>query len=379
MQMAPPTVPRPGGTAVEADPGEHAHDGYGPSGRSRWLDVDWREHQRWVSVDGQPVNTIEIGEGPPLVFVHGLSGSWPNWLEQLPVFAGGAPGSGRPSTIGGAPRHGDGPEPWNTPAPENAPEPWDRPERGGNRAPEPGDTIEPGDAPALGRYRVIAMDLPGFGHSPMPRERITISGYARLIDGLLEEFGIGAAAVVGHSMGGFVSAELAIAFPQRVERLVLVSPAGLSTYRNPRATRALPALRRTEPIAAAYSARLAPRSAMIKRPRLRDATFGLVTLHPGRLPAALVTEQLLGAGKPGFVQALEAILDYDFRDRLPEIACPTLVVWGDRDRVVTVRDAAVYTELIPGSRRVVYEDTGHLAMLERPGAFNALLGDFLEE
>ena len=74
------------------------------------------------------------------------------------------------------------------------------------------------------------MDLPGFGHSPMPRERITISGYARLLDGLFDELGIDAATVVGNSMGGFISAELAIAFPQRVERLVLVAPAGLSTY-----------------------------------------------------------------------------------------------------------------------------------------------------
>ena len=118
---------------------------YGPSGRSPWLDIDWREHQRWVSANGQPVNTIDLGEGPPIVFVHGLSGSWPNWLEQLPVFAA--------------------------------------------------------------EHRVVAMDLPGFGHSPMPHERITISSYARLLDGLLDELGIDAATIVGNSMGGFVSAE----------------------------------------------------------------------------------------------------------------------------------------------------------------------------
>jgi pimeloyl-ACP methyl ester carboxylesterase len=282
------------------------------------LDVDWREHQRWVSVAGQPVNTIDLGEGPPLVFVHGLSGSWPNWLEQLPVFADS--------------------------------------------------------------HRVIAVDLPGFGHSPMPHERITISGYARLLDGLLDELGIGAATVVGNSMGGFISAELAIAFPERVERLVLVSPAGISSYRNTRGTRALPALHRGERIVAAYTAWMASKSDLVtKRAFLRNATLGLVTRHPGRLPAALAAEQLRGAGKPGFVQALEANLDYDFRHRLPEIACPTLIVWGDQDKVLTVRDAAVYAELIPGSRKVIYEDTGHMAQIERPEAFNSLLRDFLGE
>ena len=114
-----PTAPLPGGDAVRtvSRNGHHSPDVYGPSGRSPWLDVDWREHQRWMSVDGQPVNTIDLGDGPPLVFVHGLTGSWPNWLEQLPVFAR--------------------------------------------------------------EHRVVAMDLPGFGHSPMPHERITISFYAR--------------------------------------------------------------------------------------------------------------------------------------------------------------------------------------------------------
>src|ERR1700722_5633591 len=164
---------------------------YGAVGRSPWMDVDWREHQRWVQVNGTPVNEIDMGEGSPIVFVHGLSGSWPNWLEQLPVFARD--------------------------------------------------------------HRVIAMDLPGFGYSPMPSETITISAYARILDKLLGELGVDAAVVVGNSMGGFISAELAIAFPQRVERLVLVSAAGISTNGQRDALRVLPALRRMEKVVAAYT------------------------------------------------------------------------------------------------------------------------------
>jgi pimeloyl-ACP methyl ester carboxylesterase len=105
---------------------------YGPAGRSLWMDVDWRAHQRWITVDGQTVNTIELGpeagaaqdtERQPLVFIHGLSGCWANWLEQLPVLAR--------------------------------------------------------------EHRVVTLDLPGFGYSPMPSDgrEITISGYARLLDG----------------------------------------------------------------------------------------------------------------------------------------------------------------------------------------------------
>jgi pimeloyl-ACP methyl ester carboxylesterase len=326
MQMTPPAVPLPGGNAVElaSRNGHHGPDVYGSTGRSPWLDVDWREHQRWVSVEGQPVNTIDLGEGPPLVFVHGLTGSWPNWLEQLPVFA--------------------------------------------DRSSE------------IGQHRVIAMDLPGFGHSPMPRERITISGYARLLDGLFDELDIDAATLIGNSMGGFVSAELAIAFPQRVERLVLVSPAGVSSYHDPRGKRALPVVRGLERLLTGITAwGAANADAIARRPGLRRLTLGNLISHPSLLGAQLAAEMVRGAGKPGFMQALEANLNYEIRDRLPEIVCPTLIVWGDHDRVVLARDAYVYAEMIPRSRKVVYPDTGHLAMLERPGAFNALLKEFLAE
>jgi pimeloyl-ACP methyl ester carboxylesterase len=280
--------------------------------------VDWREHQRWVRTTGGPVNVIELGEGPALVFVHGLSGSWPNWLEQLPVFAQS--------------------------------------------------------------NRVIAMDLPGFGYSPMPAERITISGYARTLDELLGTLGVSAATVVGNSMGGFISAELAIAFPQRVERLVLVSAAGISTNGRRDVERAVPVLRRVEKVLAAYTTWVAAHSdAVVRYPGLRNAALGLVTRHPRRLDPALAAEQLRGAGKPGFIQALQANLDYPIRERLPEIVCPTLIVWGEEDRVIPVRDAGVFEQLIAGSRKVIFPDTGHLAMLERPAAFNELLEQFLSE
>ncbi len=313
FQHAPATSTSPGDTQPP----------YGPVGRSPWLDVDWRAHQRWVTVDGQPINTIELGPerstgGQPVVFVHGLAGSWPNWLEQLPVFAR--------------------------------------------------------------EHRVLTLDLPGFGHSPMPAGSISISGYARLLDRLLGQLGIDAAAVVGNSMGGFIAAELAIAFPQRVERLVLVSAAGISTYDYRPGLRVLPAMRRAERVLEASSAWVASKSdTVVRRARLREAALNVVVRHPDRLPAALAAEQVRGAGKPGFLPALQTIFEYDFRERLPEIACPTLIVWGDRDRLVPLRDADVFAELIPNSRKVVFADTGHMSMLERPAAFNELLEGFLAE
>jgi pimeloyl-ACP methyl ester carboxylesterase len=305
-------------------PGPHsggfatAQNGSSPPDVGSWRSVDWRSHQQWVTVEGRAVNTIQLGSGPPLVLVHGLSGCWPNWLEQMAVFA---------------------------------------PER-----------------------RVLALDLPGFGHSPGDAGDISMPGYARLLDRLLDQLGLERAAIVGNSMGGLIAAELAAAFPERVERLVLVSPAGLSTYANRLTTRAMPVVRRLEQVLALGAAWTASNSDSIAtRPRMRELALKGVVAHPSRLPAALAAEQIRGAGTDGFMGALEAILEFDLAERLPLIKCPSLVVWGTKDRLITVRDADRFAELIPGARKVVYEDTGHMAMLERPESFNPLLREFLAE
>jgi pimeloyl-ACP methyl ester carboxylesterase len=282
-----------------------------------WMDIDWREHQRWVAVQGRWANVVEIGDGPPLVFVHGLSGSWQNWLEQLPEFSR--------------------------------------------------------------EHRCIAVDLPGFGESPMPEEKITISGYGRWLDALFGELDIEAAAVVGNSMGGFIAAETAIKFPHRIERLVLVSAAGLSVERM-RSDTGLRALEATENIAQFAMARFLARSeALMKRPRGRRMMLWFVAAHPEKLSPAIVAEQVRGANKPGFVPALDALTSYPIRNRLSDIGCPTLIVWGPKDMLVPIKDAHIFDRLIPDSRLIIYEDTGHLPMLERPERFNDDLRAFLAE
>jgi len=286
-----------------------------------WLDVDWARHTRWVEVAGRPVNVVELGSGRPVVFVHGHSGAWQNWLEQLPVIA------------------------------------------------------------AAG-YRAIAFDLPGFGASPLPAEPITMSGYGRLLDELLGLLDVSAAAVVGNSMGGFVGAELAIRFPPRVERLVLVSAAGVaSKYIGfPLAVMDRYSERVLRPVGRWLTPVPSRTERMTRRRRLRRLGFTLLSPHPEQIDPRLFYENALASGpKPGAPRAAAEIARYDFRDRLGEIACPTLIVWGDRDRIVPPESALEFGRLIPDSRVVVFEDTGHVPMMERPERFNRLLADFLTE
>jgi pimeloyl-ACP methyl ester carboxylesterase len=281
------------------------------------MDVDWREHLRWVRVQDRWMNLVDFGEGPPLIFIHGLSGCWQNWLEQLPHFARD--------------------------------------------------------------HRVIAVDLPGFGQSEMPAEDISISGYAETIDALMTEIGIDAARIVGNSMGGFIGSELAIGHPARVERLVLVAAAGLS-IESIRTERTRGMRHRAENVVFFSLGNVASRSHQVAlRPRLRHALLLVVAAHPSKLPGPLAAEQVLGSGKPGFSDALEAMCRYPLRDRLEKISCPTLILWGDKDRLVPLKDAAVFEQLIPDSRKIIYKDTGHVSMMERPARFNEDVRAFLQE
>jgi len=296
-----------------------AGDDYGAPATPDWRDVDWSDRAHDIEIEGRRIRYADIGpadaasDAPPVVFVHGLGGNWQNWLENLPSTAKGR--------------------------------------------------------------RSLALDLPGFGSSEMPVEKISIAGYARTVDAWCEALGLGHVVIVGNSMGGFIGAELAISFPRRVERLALVAAAGISITN----LRRRPAMTLTRVNTALSAWTIARRHDMIVRPRLRHVTLSFVMRHPRRIPTDLLWEVLGGMGAGAFMPSMDALTTYDFRDRICEIGCPTLVVWGREDMLVPVKDAEQYERLIPNSRKVVMDDTGHVPMMERPSTFNRELGHFLEE
>ena len=295
-----------------------AGDDYGARDEPDWRSIDWREHLNRAEIDGCGVNYVDFGpadgaaDAPPVIFVHGISGNWQNWLENIPRVAQ--------------------------------------------------------------ERRVIALDLPGFGESEDFSGEVTMERHGRAVGGLLEHLGLEKVVVVGNSMGGFISAETAIQFPDRVERLVLCSAAGITTNE----LRREPVMAWGRAIAMGGTRSAAEVRMAILRPRLRYLIFSLIVRHPGRIPADILFEISRGAGRDAFMDTLKAILEYDFRDRLTEIRCPTLIVWGAKDAIVPRDDAYEYERLIPGSQPVVMlEDTGHVSMIERPRTFNAKLLEFI--
>jgi pimeloyl-ACP methyl ester carboxylesterase len=311
--------------ALPATPwaGKRAGDDYGATASPDWRSVDWRPWLRSLSLEGRRVNFVDYppasGADPslePVVFVHGLGGCWQNWLENIPRVA------------------------------------------------------------AEGR-RALALDLPGFGESEMPASSISISGYGRTVNALCDALDIGEAVFVGNSMGGFISAETAIQFPARVARLVLVSAAGVTTSD----LRSGPVLAGARVVAAVATrtAAAAMSERIVRRRHLKHLAYNSFIRHPTRIRSELLYEITRGSGRPGFMDALRAIMHYDFRDRLPEIGCPTLIVWGTEDMLVPASDADEFERLIDGSRKLAFEDTGHMAMIERPQTFNDCLVSFLAE
>jgi pimeloyl-ACP methyl ester carboxylesterase len=184
---------------------------------------------------------------------------------------------------------------------------------------------------------------------------------------------------VGNSLGGLVACEFTLTHPHRVERLCLVAAAGLSIARLP----IEPALRALVPLERLVSfcgGLIAERSATLaRRARMRKLLLWHAFAHPDKLPPELAAEVIAGAGRPSLLPGVRAMAGYPNRERIGEIACPTLIVWGANDRLVPLKDADEFQRRIPASRKIVYPDTGHVPEIERPRCFNEDLRAFLEE
>jgi len=285
---------------------------------------------RWISLDG-PVHYAEWEgphDGPTFVLVHGLGGAHVNWFSVAPTLA----------------------------------------ERG----------------------RVLAIDLAGFGRTPLDGRRATIGANRRLLDRFINEIGAAPAILIGNSMGGAISAIEAADEPEAVAGLVLVDPA------LPRALKSA-----ADPVVAAlFATYLVPgvgerfmrsRAKKLGPERQVLETLRLCCVDAGRVDPKVVEASIALARdraqkswtNKAFLEAARSLLSRlarreRFLEMLHQISCPTLLVQGEKDRLVPLAAAQTVAEIRPDWTFRVLQNIGHVPMLEDPDLFLATVGEWLE-
>jgi pimeloyl-ACP methyl ester carboxylesterase len=273
--------------------------------------------RRTIELHGHPVSYRLAGSGPLLVLIHGITSSSRTWERVLPALA----------------EH----------------------------------------------HTVLAPDLLGHGESAKPRGDYSLGAYASGVRDLMIALGHTRATVVGHSLGGGIAMQLAYQFPERIERLALVSSGGLGREVNLILRAAtLPGSEYVLPLLCA--------------PVLRDTVrtlgraAGVVGLKPGTdLQGMLEGFASLAAvdARRAFLHTARSIIDLtgqrvSARDRLYLAAgMPTLIVWGENDPMIPVAHGHEAHAAMPGSRLEVFSDAGHFPFNDDPLRFASLLREFV--
>ncbi|MDQ3586952.1 MAG: alpha/beta fold hydrolase [Actinomycetota bacterium] len=272
-----------------------------------------------IELHGQPLTYYRAGEGPPIVLVHGMTSSARTWREVMPGLAE--------------------------------------------------------------KHTVIAPDLPGHGRSGKGRGDYSLGNYASGVRDLLSVLDIGRVTVVGHSFGGGVAMQFGYQFPDRLCRLVLVDSGGLGNQVALYLRAAtLPGAEYVIPVLFSPPARLTARSVG------RALGWLGVKASPNMRGLAEGMESLGGRdNRRAFIHTARSVIDprgqrVDARDRLYLSAgVPTLLIWGEKDRVIPIEHGHQAHELMPHSRFEVVPGAGHFSHNHDPERFVALLSEFIAE
>jgi len=270
-----------------------------------------RKDGHFVTVDGLQVFAIDAGHGPDVVLVHGNPSSTYTWRK----------------------------------------------------------VIEP-----LGRrYRVHAIDLPGYGFSDKPDDpsRYTNETLATAVVHYMDTVGIERAALVGNSMGGTVATEVAIRHPERVSALVLLDAGGLPGGPGYPLTTRMAGWPVVGPVLRALPNRGRVRAS------LQNAVYDPSQITDDEVGAYYEPLRAAG-GTNAFFARMHHPPAASRADEVRKIKTPTLVVTGDTDRLVPPEIAKRYHELIAGSELLVMPQTGHLPQEEHPEQTVAAISRFVD-
>jgi 2-hydroxy-6-oxonona-2,4-dienedioate hydrolase len=207
-----------------------------------------------------------------------------------------------------------------------------------------------------GHFRVLAPDLPGFGHSEWVPGAETVDALGPVLWEWLEALGIARVALGGNSMGGRVSLAAAIRAPERVSHLILLDAVGVL----------IPDLPPKNPLTIPPDRYL---SSLVYDPDHYRRTTPYRTLEDA---------QDLNAGRRAFARYLEAApIGPDRREDLPRLRMPVLLIWGRHDQIVPLAYGHALLRLLPAAELTVVETAGHLPHIETPDLVNHLILDFI--
>ncbi len=230
-------------------------------------------------------------------------------------------------------------------------------------------------------HQVFALDLPGYGMSSRPGAPYTPPWFAQTVVDWMDEVGLSSAVFVGHSMGGQVALTLALEHPERVDALVLAAPAGIETF---------------SPGAADWMKGWWTESRAMEsteediRATMTTMVFNVHDEGVERLieeRVRLGRHEDFGGTSVAVSRSIAGMLDHPVAGRLSEVSAPTLIVFGEDDRMIPNpvftggRTSAIAKQgqrSIPGSSLVLVPRAGHTVHHDDPGAFNDAVERFLE-
>jgi 4,5:9,10-diseco-3-hydroxy-5,9,17-trioxoandrosta-1(10),2-diene-4-oate hydrolase len=216
-------------------------------------------------------------------------------------------------------------------------------------------------------YRVIVPDLVGFGYSDKPDNvEYPLSFFIECVKQTLDHIGVGKVTFVGNSLGGAVALGYALAYPQAVERLVLMAPGGLNE---------LPEYLAMPGMAAMFQL-FAP-GAQVTPERMKEFFIKAFVVNPACVDDELVKErfELMKLQNP---QVMKTMKVPNMTDRLGEIRCPSLALWGLNENMMPDSGILKLAKGMPNCRMVLVPQCGHWVMIEHRELFNRTVLDFLK-
>lgn len=295
-----------------------AADEYAAPPQPDWRGRDWSSYERRVETGDQEINLCDLGSGEEAsVLVHGMGGRWQNWLPAIPSLA----------------EH----------------------------------------------RRVVALDLPGFGQSPLPRDEVSLELFADCAAAVCRALGISRATFFGHSMGGPIGTRFCLRHPELADGFVLVAGPvysfarvlGLSALPLNRQGRArVTAAIVTEVLTAAIPLPAFVQAQIAARPRLRRLALWPYVSAPEQLSPEQAELIIGGAGSPGVFPTARAIGRTEPLVGIEKIECPILSINGGEDLIVPPADVEHFATVRPDAEIIVIEGSGHMVMLEAARAFN---------